>query len=414
MKRSRVVLCLLLALMFIYSAAFAEETLTPDAPTGTNISTEGEPSGAAEGDTQDQMEEETQDSAEEETQEPTEEETQDQTEEETQDPTREETQEPTDGEPQDPTEDETQDPAEEPTAFYIFISNTTQKSENENVRKIFYQTATDSLSFSWTALEEAASYEVKIMDAADTELYLSQMTETSLSLPLATFAECSSTYVLTVTAYSSAETPVQLASAGITFVLVQGQPKPDGGKGSPTGGGGGHRGGGGKPDGMGDEEDVSKVTPGEALTSGHTSGTRTMTAFDALEVVVPEEAETVLTIDDTELAVTLDDGQSAFYAAEEENTLVLTPVSDGEKWSVNALALKQLSRSGIVAIRLLLGDTAIDMSTDWQPQGTIYAKLSAAGYVSKDYTLIVTADGIIVHIENQSYTMNSNNELVGE
>ncbi len=406
MKKNRTVFCLLLALMFIYSAAFAEETLTPDAPMGTNISTEGEPSGATEGDTQDQMEEETQDSAEEETQEPTEEETQD--------PTMEETQEPTDGEPQDPTKEETKDPAEELTAFYIFISNTTQKGENENVRKIFYQTAADSLSFSWTALKEAANYEVTIIDAADTELYLSQMTETALSLPLTIFAECSSTYVLTVTAYSGAETPARLASAGITFVLVQGQPKSDDGKGSPTGGGGGHRGGGKMPNGMGEEEDGSKVTPGEALTNGHASGTKTMTAFDALEVVVPEEAETVLTLDGTELDVTLDDGQSAFRAAAEENTLVLTPVSDGAKWSVNALALKRLNRSGVTAIRLLLGDTAIDMSTDWQPQGTIHAKLSAAGYVSKDYTLIVTTDGIIVNIENQSYTMNNNNELVGE
>ncbi len=413
MKRSRAVCCLLLALMLVCSAAFAEETLTTGTPMDTNMSAEGEPSGTTEGETQNPTEEETQEPTEEEPQKPAEEETQDPTEEETQEPTEEKTQDPTE-EAQEPTEEKTQDPAEEPTAFYIYISNTTQKSENENVRKIFYQTAEDSFSFSWTALEEAASYVVKIIDAADTELYLSQMTETALSLPLATFAECSSTYVLTVTAYSGAETPVQLSSAGITFVLVQGQPQPDDGKGSPTGGGGGHRGGGGMPDGMGKEEDDSKVTPGEALTNGHTSGTKTMTAFDSLKVVVPEEAETVLTIDGTELDVTLDDGQSAFRAAEKENTLVLTPVSDGEKWSVNALALKRLNRSGITAIRLLLGDTAIDMSTDWQPQGTIYAKLSAAGYVSKDYTLIVTTGGIIVNIENQSYTMNDNNELVGE
>ncbi len=414
MKRSRAVFCLMLALMLVCSAAFAEETLMTDAPTGTNISMEVEPPGETEGETQNLPVEETQEPAEGETQEPTKEETQEPTEEETQKPMEEETQDPKEEKTQDPTKEEKQDPAEEPTAFYIFISNTTQKGENENVRKIFYQTAADSLSFSWTALEEAASYEVKIIDAADTELYLSQMTETALSLPLTIFAECSSTYVLTVTAYSGAETPARLASAGITFVLVQGQPKSDDGKGSPTGGGGGHRGGGKMPDGMGEEEDGSKVTPGEALTNGHTSGTKTMTAFDALEVVVPEEAETVLTLDGTELDVTLDDGQSAFRAAAEENTLVLTPVSDGEKWSVNALALKRLNRSGITAIRLLLGDTAIDMSTDWQPQGTIYAKLSAAGYVSKDYTLIVTTDGIIVNIENQSYTMNNNNELVGE
>ncbi len=403
MNRSKDALCLLLTLMLVCSAAFAEEPLT-ETQTDSSVSsdasssstggetpstTEGEPTGSTEG--------ETGESTEGESKEPT-------------DPT--EPTNPTD--PTDPTAPTDPTEPEDPNAFYIFIGGTSQKGENENVWKIFYQSTEDLITFSWTAMD-AAVYEIKITDGTEADLYTVQMTETTLSLPASTFAE--STYVLNVIAYDGSENPVQLASAGITFALVQGQPTPDdGGKGFPSGDG--HRGGsfpsGGMPDGMGEEEQGLKVTPGEALTNSHTSGTKSMTAFDAVEVVIPEETETVLTLNGTELDVTLDDVQSAFSVTEEEKTLVLTPVNGGEKWSVNALSLKRLKNSGIETIRLVLGEMAIDVDTTWQPQGTIYAKLSAEGYVSKDYTLIVTADRITVRIENQIYIMNENNELVGE
>ena len=61
----------------------------------------------------------------------------------------------------------------------------------------------------------------------------------------------------------------------------------------------------------------------------------------------------------------------------------------------------------------MLGEKAADIPTDWQLQGAVYARLSMAGYVSKDYTLHVTADGLMVSIGEQSYRINEKNELVG-
>lgn len=159
-----------------------------------------------------------------------------------------------------------------------------------------------------------------------------------------------------------------------------------------------------------EEEQGFRVTPGEALTDSHASGTKDMQLYGTVEISPSAESMSVLTLDDTELSVTLDDQARGFYVEKSENALILTPETDGEKWSVNALALKVLNRSGIDLLRLNLGGDSVEVSTDWNPQGALCARLAAAGYVSKDYTLIVTREGIHVTVADQVYEID---ELVG-
>ena len=150
-----------------------------------------------------------------------------------------------------------------------------------------------------------------------------------------------------------------------------------------------------------------------AMRSRHAAGTGDAQAYGTLKIILSDAAETALSLDGTELPVTLNDGKSGFYAAQDGDTLILKPETDGDAWNINALALKILRRSGISALRLYLNDTEIEISTDWQPCGAAYADLSAAGYVSKDYELTISAFGQTVTIAGQSYTLNENNELVG-
>jgi len=314
-----------------------------------------------------------------------------------------------------PTVEPTVAPTEAPAAIEIRPEGNAMLMEK--VWQISYQLPEDEIKFSWQAVDGAVVYAVTIADSKNNQIHASQETEATVSLPASVFGE--DTYTMTVAAYADqAQIPEgELVLQGeMMFVLVQGQFGPGGFPGGFPGGS--FPSGGGFPDGnmqggMMPEEQGLRITPGEALTSDHASGSKNMRAHGAVEVVPSTAEMTVLTLDGTALSVTLDDQQSAFGAAKEENVLVLTPAGEGGKWSVNAYALKVLNRSGIEAVRLMLGETAVELSTSWQPQGMVYAKLSAAGYVSKDYTLIVTQNDLVVTVEDQSYRINENNELVG-
>lgn len=164
---------------------------------------------------------------------------------------------------------------------------------------------------------------------------------------------------------------------------------------------------------MPEEEQGFRVTPGEALTSSHTSGSKDMQLYGTVETNALEGSMSILVLDDVQLDIALDDQNSSFFAVCEEDTLILTPESEGNVWSVNALALKTLSRSGIECIRLMFGEEAVELSTHWNLQGSEYAHLCAEGYVSKDYTLTITGEQTLVAVANEIYTINENNELVG-
>ena len=216
--------------------------------------------------------------------------------------------------------------------------------------------------------------------------------------------------------FVESEEEADSALTGLLFSLF-GSRQFNGGAGSGfSGGSGGFSGG--KPSGASGsgapsgESQSFRVTPGEALTSSHASGDRDMQLYGAVEVAAAEEPMEVLTLGGVELAVSLD-GQARFFAVAEGDCLTLTPEAEGEAWRVNAFALKTLNRSGVDLLRLRIGDGAVEIPTDWSPQGAEYARLCAEGYVSKDYELRVALSGVEVLVAGESYRLNQDNELVG-
>ena len=155
-----------------------------------------------------------------------------------------------------------------------------------------------------------------------------------------------------------------------------------------------------------------RVTPGEALTDSHVSGSKDMRLYGMVQREVSANAMTTLTMDGAQLDVALDAGKG-FFAACEDGVLVLTPEAEGETWTISGLALKILGRSGIESIRLMLADECMEISTGWSLQGSEYARLCAEGYVSKDYTFTITRAETLVEAAGRTYRINENNELVG-
>lgn len=431
MSRNKRIICALMACMVTWSMAFAEEgavepTAVPEMVAEATAVPTAEPTAELPAEaTEAPISETTAEPTTEPTTvptsaptvEPTAEPTAEPTSEPTSEPTAEPTAEPTVEPTAEPTAEPTVEPTTEPTptvtpaVFEVKAEGNAQLVDN--VWQISCQSPEEQITFQWTNVETATAYEVRISDGSGNELHVSRESKNSITLPASMFGTDSCK--LAVSVYEDTELLVQ---GKLSFVIIQGQTMPGGD--FPGGGfpGGGRPGGGGMPsggmqDGAMPEEQGFRVTPGEALTSSHSSGTKTMKGFGTLEIAVSESEMTILTLDNTELAVLLDGQSNGFYAVQEENTLILTPASEGTEWSVNAYALKILNRSGIESLRLMLGETAIEIATGWQLQGSVYGRLTAAGYVSKDYTMYVTENDMIVAVNGENYRINQNYELVG-
>ena len=301
-------------------------------------------------------------------------------------PTTEPTSEPTAEPTTAPTTAPTAEPAPTPAQFEIVPEGSAQLVEN--VWRISVASAEDEIRFRWTAIEGATVYAVQITDENGNIVYTVQEPAASAIIPANTL-QVNIAYTISVSAYAN-EAP--LIAGEIDFILVLEAEKPDdvpNGGGFPSGG----------------------RFPSGGISGGAPSGEAQ--AYGTLKIVLSDAAETALSLDGTELSVTLNDGESGFCAAQDGDRLILTPETDGDAWHINALALKTLRRSGISALRLRINDAEIEISTNWQPCGAIYADLSAAGYVSKDYELTVTASEQTVTVAGQTYKFNENNELVG-
>lgn len=323
-------------------------------------------------------------------------------------PTAEPTSEPTAEPTTEPTTAPTAQPTPTPAQLEIVPEGSVQLTEN--VWRISVASAEDEIRFRWTAIEGATVYAVQITDGNGNIIYTAQEPAASAIIPANTL-QINAAYTISVSAYAN-EAP--LIAEKNDFILVLEAEKPDD---MPNRGG--FSGGGRFPSGNAQVSGEAQadmgfhVTAGEALTSRHAAGTGDAQAYGTLKIVLSDAAETALSLDGTELSVTLNDGESGFCAAQDGDRLILTPETDGDAWHINALALKTLRRSGISALRLRINDAEIEISTNWQPCGAIYAGLSAAGYVSKDYELTVTASEQIVTVAGQTYKFNENNELVG-
>ena len=308
-----------------------------------------------------------------------------------------------------PTDEPTAQPSPEPSAtpsasaLSLVAEGATQ--DGEETWQFALTPDANEICFSWSAAEGATAYACEILDAQGNAIHSIQTAQCRLSLPARDYA--ADRYILRIRAM--AEDAI-LAEDSLAFRLApSGQP----GGGRPSGGFGGGRPSGGSASGDAPEaEQGFRVTPGEALTTSHASGTKDMRIYGTVALEPVEAPVAQLTLGDAELSVRLDGGESTFTAALEGETLVLTPETGGTVWTVNARALEILNRSGAAALTLRLDGEAILLPTDFKFQGAAYAALRSRGYVSGDFNLCIDRDGLRVEVDGQSFLINDNGELI--
>ena len=270
-------------------------------------------------------------------------------------------------------------------------------------------TAPDSpISFGWTVSGEAVNYLVYTQSGQDVPVFIAETQQ--LRIDLSTAGYMNGQYTLYVGAYL-ADGSITWGSTAFELAAQQGGPPSGGFPGGFTGGGGGRPGGMGSMDGFAQEEQGFSVTPGEALTRKHSSGTKNTAAYTHSEIAASGEAVTALALSSTQTEITLDSG-AAFIAETENGVLHLRPESDGETWMLNALAMKTMAESGVESVVFHVGDGEYTLPTQMQFSGSVYASLRAKGYVSKDMEIRVDAMGVRVHIAGGIYQINENGELM--
>lgn len=282
----------------------------------------------------------------------------------------------------------------------------------------------EKIAFVWTFDGEAARYVAEIIDNQGNAFPLEDPEEMRLEINAAEWLQGPCT--LCVGAVLLDET---IAWGSIDFAVVQQQQNGRPGGGFNGGGFGGARPGGGFSGGSGrsaggsagavggapgsgmPEEAGFRVTPGEALTDDHASGTKNMTLYGTVALEVEETPMQALTVGGVALDVTLDGGLQPFTASIEDGCLILTPETEGEQWQLSGGALKTLFSSGIEALILVVDDSKIALETGTALGGAVYGKLCAAGYVSKDYLWQVDARGMEITVGEARYRLNASGEL---
>ena len=264
------------------------------------------------------------------------------------------------------------------------------------------------LTFVWTMPAEADGAQVTVSDEQGEVLLSQGTTEGRIELNPQDYAQGTCTLRVEV---RSGET--SLACEELRFTLVQGNP----GGGRPSGGGfgGGSRGSGGSG-GAGMEGEVEqgfRVTPGQALTSSHASGSRDMQLYGTVALEASDAEMTRLTLGETELNLTLDGG-AAFTASLNDSMLYLQPVSSGEHWGINLSALETLNRSGIETLSLVLEGDRIELSTALELCGGVYASLRSQGCVAKDFLLEVESRQLYIAVNGARYRLTGSGELASD
>ncbi len=323
-----------------------------------------------------------------------------------------------------PTVKPTTAPAESPE-----ITLTVMASKDIDVQEDTYTIpagSTGRIKFSWRYSGDHSGYKVTVTDAQKAVVYEGEQEKSSYKLSVEGLSE--GRYTFKVTALSEGKA---VATEKYRFRVIIARDEPDNqppgeppegefpGGGRPSGfsfgGFSGVRPSGGKSSSAapGAEADQGfTVTPGKALTSAHSTGTRDMTLYGALTPEPAEGAMTRLTLGETALEVALDGGESAFTAQLEGDRLILAPEGDGEVWTLNGYALRALNRSGIAAVELALGADTAAFPTDYMPRGDVYAELCAAGYVSSDYDYSVSASGVSVCVDGRTYRLDGSGQLL--
>ena len=275
----------------------------------------------------------------------------------------------------------------------------------EQVWQIALSAPDAQIAFSWSEIPGAERVCVQISDADGNVLLFQDVAENRIALAPADYPD--GPYTLRIEAWAG---EALLLSEEARFMLAQG--RPGGGSGGFGGGGfGGSRGGSGggsAPEGA--AEQGFRVTPGQALTSSHASGTGDMRIYGTVSLETSDAEMTLLTLGESELRVTLDGG-AAFTARLDASTLLLQPVAAGARWEINLSALQTLKRSGIDTLTLAIDGAEIELPTALELGGSVYGMLRAQGLVAKDFTLEISVEARTVYVAGAQYLLTDGGEL---
>ena len=330
------------------------------------------------------------------------------------DPTDTSSDDPTDDPTETPTPGPTPTPTPAPTQISGEVAISAAPSEGLTLRDGAYQVSPRQsavLTLSWSCSCPCDGYSLRLSNGKNA-VYSGQQSEAKFILDLSALQ--SGSYVFIVDATLNCEVVARGQYAFAVAIAKDGQKGGKGGFGGGHGGGGksGSKSGGKSSGGAGEEEPQGfAITPGTALSSTHTSGTRNMTLYGTLALALSEDEMTTLTLDDTALDIDLNDGADGFTACLDDATLALTPVGACGIWRLNGRALRVLSDSGILSLSLETGIGTIVLSTDIALTGEVYARLRAAGYVSSDFEYRVSADGITVSVAGMVYRLEASGAL---
>ena len=302
--------------------------------------------------------------------------------------------------------------------------------------------AVTSLTLEWQCTGACDRVDARIEKADGAVLYAVQGVPSPFALPLTGLAAGSYTAILTAVSGDSTVAEVRFGIAILPAEATEQQPdeapegeereqdeeKPDGerpdgekpdedrqGGGSRGGAPSGSRSGGSRSGGSGSQEQSEaqqgfRVTPGEALTTAHSAGTRDMTPYGAATLTLPDEPMNRLTLGDEALDIVRADGGD-FTGNVYDSFLSLTAIGDCDAWTLNGYALKTLALSGIDALELVSGNDSVALPTTLSLRGDAYARLCAEGYVSRDYEYTVSADGISVAVAGGNYRLEADGTL---
>ena len=260
-----------------------------------------------------------------------------------------------------------------------------------------------SLTFAWQYQSACEKYRV----AVSGDVYSAETTDTALTLSLDKLS--AGQYTLSVEALMGDQS---VARAELVFKIDDAGQKPED---QPSQGGmpkGGTSRQGGAQGGTPEAEQGFRVTPGEALVSTHTSGTRDMRIYGTVALTLDAgSAMTELVLGGTPLGIVLDGGATTFTGSIEGDTLTLAAEAGGA-WTVNGRALKILSASGIDRLVLCAGTGRAELATVQALRGNAYARLRGEGFVSADYNYQVSDAGILIAVAGGIYRLGAGDELI--
>lgn len=259
--------------------------------------------------------------------------------------------------------------------------------------------------FIWQAVAGAEEYAVELyLLAGDQQQPVENRRVQDCRVAFAVQKLLDGQYLLIVRAVSGDAEPVSME---LKFEMVQGSGQ-GGFPGGFSGGGGRPGGAGGGMNGMPEAEQGFHVTPGEALTSSHASGTKDMQRYDCATLDTQTEASACYAPGDG-VEIT---ASGAFYVQLQDGVLALTsvqePAGEALEYRFNLRTLEILCRSGVTSVQL----DDYDLNANLALHGEAYAALRAQGYVSKDMEISVCGQKLNISAAGENYAVDESGLLV--